>query len=45
MRTNDLFLVAAAASMMMFAACTHDDGTLSTASPASNEMIFRALSF
>ena len=39
MRTNDLFLVAAAASMMMFAACTHDDGTLSTASPASNEIV------
>ena len=39
MRTNDLYLVAAAASMMMFAACTHDDGTLSTASPASNEIV------
>ena len=39
MRTNDFFLVAAAASMMMLAACTHDDGTLSTASPASNEIV------
>ena len=39
MRTNDFYLVAAAASMMMFAACTHDDGTLSTASPASNEIV------
>lgn len=39
MRTNDFFLVAAAASVMMLAACTHDDGTLSTASPASNEIV------
>ncbi len=41
MRTNDLFLTAAAASMMMFAACTHDDGTtsISEPTPVGNELI------
>ncbi|MBQ6746739.1 MAG: fimbrillin family protein [Bacteroidaceae bacterium] len=41
MRTNDLFLTAAAASMMMLAACTHDDGTtsISEPTPVGNELI------
>ena len=41
MRTNDLFLTAAAASMMMFAACTHDDGTtsISEPTPVGNEIL------
>lgn len=41
MRTNDLFLTAAAASMIMLAACTHDDGTtsISEPTPVGNELI------
>ena len=41
MRTNDLFLTAASASMMMLAACTHDDGTasISEPTPVGNELI------
>ena len=41
MRTNDLFLTAAAASLMMLAACTHDDGTtsISEPTPVGNELI------
>ena len=41
MRTNDLFLTAATASMMMLAACTHDDGTasISEPTPVGNELI------
>ena len=41
MRTNDIFLTAAAASLMMLAACTHDDGTtsISEPTPVGNELI------
>lgn len=39
MRTNYLFLTAAAASMLMLTACTHDDSSSTESAPVSNELI------
>ena len=39
MRTNYLFLTAAAASMLMLTACTHDDSSSTESAPVSNELV------